>query len=563
LELALASTYRVATSRPETRMGLPEIKLGIHPGWGGTVRLPQLIGPVVALQAMLRGTLFTAKQAKANQLVDFVVPSHQVTVVAKALLCGQLIVKRRAWHYWFGKQWWARQLLCAVLRRELKKKNIWQHYPAAAALVNLWQRSGGQKHAMNHEALSIARCLVTDVSRQLVRLFFLQERIKSRVPRRINFQHVHVIGAGVMGGDIALCCARHGLRVTIHDESVAALAKLHQRARSVLSLEGVAIRDQVKILDRLVIDGDHLGCEQADVVIEAIVEQAEVKKAMFKAIEPRMKPNALLATNTSSIPLESLADVLVRPQRLVGIHFFNPVFKMRLVEVVRTNDSHQDDLDGAAALVMMLKKIPIQVRSAPGFCVNRILMPYLLSAMKCIQEGISADCIDAEMRHFGMPMGPLELADVVGLDVCLLVAKELSDVVQESIPTVLERLVSEQKLGKKSGAGFHRYGAMRSKASCQRSHTADAELRDRLLLPLLQACLHCWQTQVVASADELDMAMVLGAGFAPFRGGPMRYMRDQGEDHWRKRIGRLVTAGHFECNEQLWREWFLRGQNQH
>ncbi len=532
MELALACRYRIAREAPETRLGLPEVQLGIHPGFGGTVRLPRLIGPMAALEMMLTGRSIGAGEARRLCLVDHTVPQWVMDNAARSLLLNPPSPERPGFVSDLCSTRFARPLLAAFLRRKSARHADRRHYPAPFAIIDLWEKRVAEPAARYRaEAQSIAGLITGSTSRNLVRLFLLRERLSAL--GRQGFQPpatVHVIGGGTMGGDIAAWCALQGMRVTVQDVDHPRLADVVKRAANLFSEE---LRDRRLIreaLDRLIPDirGDALG--RAEIVIEAISEDVAAKRKLFHEVEPRVKPDAILATNTSSIPLEELGDVLSRPERLVGLHFFNPVAKMQLVEVVRGKDTSANAIARAAAFAGAIRRLPLPVASSPGFLVNRILMPYLIEALIMENEGIPKEEIDGAAKDFGMPMGPVLLADTIGLDICLSVARNLAVRCEFRIPSNLEEMVSSGRLGKKSGKGFYTHVAGKPVISRRKKVTAfpAGELKERLILQLLNATVACWREKVAADADLIDAGVVFGTGFAPFRGGPLRHIRSEG-----------------------------------
>lgn len=532
LELALACRYRIAADTPETQLGFPEVNLGIHPGFGGTVRLTRLIGPLPALELMLTGRSVAGRKAAKLGLVDYAVPERHLEHAARATLCHLPTPLSHGFLYHLSAMWFTRPLLARYLRRTVAKHADKRHYPAPYALIDLWGRFGGDPSAMlREEARSVARLITGATAQNLVRVFLLQERLRS-LGRQGEFtpRSVHVVGGGTMGGDIAAWCALQGLRVTVQDVEPARLAKAVGRAAA-LFRKNLREPHQVQAaLDRLIPDMRGDGIVRADVVIEAIFEDAEAKRELYRQIEPRMREDALLATNTSSIPLEELAGSLVRPERLVGLHFFNPVAKMQLVEIVRGQATAQETLDRAAALVGAIRRLPLPVKSSPGFLVNRILMPYLMEAVAMETEGIAAAEIDRAALQFGMPMGPILLADTVGLDICLSVARILAQSLGSEVPKRLEELVGTGRLGKKSGHGFYAYEKDRPVIPEKRKGEAPpaGELAERLMLRLLNEAVACRREEVTADEDLLDAGVIFGTGFAPFRGGPLHHIRAEG-----------------------------------
>lgn len=539
LELALACDVRIACEDDSTRLGLPEIKLGIHPGFGGTARLVPLIGDLAALDLMLTGRTVRPRVARRLRLVDYVVPERQLVAAARRVALDP--PRRNPLPLWkrLTNQAWLRPALAWWLKRRVAVKANPAHYPAPGALIELWRRHGDNQHAMlEAEAESVADLLVGDTAQNLVRVFLLQERLKS-LGKGAEFRarHVHVIGAGVMGGDIAAWCASRGLRVSLQDQSPERIAPAVGRAYRLFCKRLKDKRKVTAAMDRLIPDVDGQLVARADVVIEAIFEDREAKRELFRFLEPRLKPGALLATNTSSIPLEELAECLQEPQRLVGLHFFNPVVRMQLIEVVQGKQTDTAVARAAMAFARQLDRLPLPVISSPGFLVNRVLMPYLLEAVQLVEEGVPAILIDRAATDFGMPMGPVELADTVGLDICLHVAGILGEELGLPVPERLKTLVAAGRLGRKSGAGFYQY--RQGKPVPERGssvQTAPADLCDRLILRYLNEAMACRREGVVAEADLLDAGMIFGTGFAPFRGGPLHYVAAAGKDAM---IGRL------------------------
>ena len=559
LELALACRYRVASDEASTQLGLPEIKLGIHPGWGGTIQLPALIGPMRALPAILKGDIYSAKQAKRMALVDHAVPTRQLRAIAMALIEGKLVVKRRWSKLWRACSVYpARYVWIRYLTYRLGQKVQLDHYPALGAVLNQWQTMGLGAEAWQAEARSVTRLLFSDTSHNLVRLFFLQERLKSLTKQvACKVHHVHVIGAGTMGADIATVCAQRGFRVTLNDADGDALSHGIYRAKASIASSSSDQSETLHAVDRLLADPANDGLAQADMVIEAVLEDMAVKQALFRAIEPQMKPTAVLATNTSSLPIDDLASVLDKPDRLVGVHFFNPVAKMRLVEVVSGKQTATAVKQLAMSFVGRLKKLPLPVSGQAGFCINRILMPYLLAAVQCLGKGHSAQAIDHAALRYGMPMGPLALADTIGLDVCLAVAKELADVYDFEVPELLQSKVKAGHLGKKSGRGFYGGGNRHAFTRPKKPHLSEQEvnlLTDQLLFPMYQEALRCWQQGVVDHVDFIDAGMVFGAGFAPFLGGPIHALRAMSAETIQQKLAQLEQADAMDVDHSVWQK---------
>ena len=387
----------------------------------------------------------------------------------------------------------------------------------------------------------MAELFRTPTSRNLVRVFFLQGRLKSLgSDAPSDAARVHVVGAGVMGGDIAAWCALRGLEATVQDRSRDLIEPAIARAQDLFEkrLRDRGTREQAR--SRLVVDVEGAGVSQADVVIEAISENVEAKRGLYASLEPRLKPAALLATNTSSLMLETLSIGLEDPGRLVGLHFFNPVAKMPLVEVVHGDATRPDVLERALAFTRQIDKLPLPCRSAPGFVVNRVLMPYMVEAMHCAEEGIPLAMIDRAARDFGMPMGPIELADTVGLDVALHVGRILAEATGRAAPERLAALVEAGKLGRKSGEGLYKWQDGKPVKPEAPAGAAPSDLEDRLILPLVNESVAVLRERIVEDPDMLDAGVIFGTGFAPFRGGPIQYARSRGIDRVVARLEELA-----------------------
>lgn len=532
LELALACRYRVAEESSKTRLGLPEVRLGIHPGWGGTVRLPRLIGGVQALDLILTGKTVSGKAAAKLGFVDAAVPKRQLVRAATYYALQHPAPHKATMLQSLTNQQLPRQIISYFMQKKMKEKINPIHYPAPFHALNNWEHVGvASNEAYTQEAKSCGKLFFSETCHNLVRVFFLQEKLKSLAKDiAYNPRHIHVIGAGTMGGDIAAWCALQGYTVTLQDLEPKLIAPAIKRASKMFK-ERLKENNLVqRAMDNLIPDVQGNGISKADIIIEAVVEDLAIKQSIFKKIEAKAKPQAILATNTSSIPLDEINTVLQLPQRLVGIHYFNPVSKMQLVEVVKGQRTSDEIYEKAIAFVRNIDRLPLPVKSSPGFLVNRILMPYLLGAMDLINEGVPMTTIDEAMVNFGMPMGPITLADTVGLDVCFSVAKYLSKYYNTPIPKRLVELVEQRKLGKKTGEGFYKYDK-RGKQIKPQQTPYDKPLDDIancLVLLMLNEAFACLREGVVANADLLDAGMIFGTGFAPFRGGPIHYAKSQG-----------------------------------
>ena len=528
-ELALACDYRVAADDGKLNLGLPEVMLGVHPGFGGTVRMPRLVGAPAALDLMLTGKSVRAEDALKIGLVDRLVPRDKLAVAAREIArnapaprrppLGQRIL---AWPP-------ARNFVVSQARKQVARRANPAHYPAPYAILELFERHGASgAAAFEAEARSIARLFLSEQSRNLVRVFFLQNRMKALgAQSKRKFARVHVVGAGVMGGDIAAWCASRGLTVTLQDREQKYVEPALARARAFFGKRARDPDKSAEMAARLTADIEGNGVPDADIIIEAIFENADAKRDLYAKLEPRMKSGAILATNTSSIVLEDLARNLADPGRLVGLHFFNPVTKMMLVEIIRSEQTRTEIVEDALAFTRRLDKLPLPCRSSPGFVVNRVLMPYMTEAMLAADEGVPIALIDRVAVEFGMPMGPIELADTVGLDVASHVGKILADAFGLPVPRSTAELIAAGHLGRKSGRGYYEWRDGRPVKSESTGRAPD-DLADRLVLQYLNEAVACLRERVVEDADLLDAGMIFGTGFAPFRGGPLHYARARG-----------------------------------
>ena len=523
LELALACRYRVAVDEPATRLGLPEVMLGIVPGWGGIKRLPRLVGAPAALDMMLTGRTLDARRAKRIGLADECVPPRIMDATARAILLAKPAPRALPWALSLSQASFARRYIAASARKRLATRVRPEHYPAPYTIVDLWERFDGDPLAAPAgDAASVEALFATPTAAHLIRVFHLQERLKSLGKEaEANVTRVHVVGAGTMGGDIAAWCALRGFVVTLQDQNAQRIAPAIERAARLFRERLKDARRVRDALDRLIPDVRGDGIRHADAIIEAIFENADAKRALFADVEARAGADTILATNTSSIPLEAIATALRAPSRLIGLHFFNPVAKMMLVEVVAGRDSDPALVARGAAFVRAIDKLPLPVKSAPGFLVNRVLAPYLMTAMRCVDEGIAPEAIDEAAVAFGMPMGPIELADTVGLDICFAVGRLLDP--QAQPPRALAKHVDAAELGKKTGRGFYAWANGRPQK--QAAVNVPADLGRRLIDPLVAEAQSALDERIVDDADLVDAGAVFGAGFAPFRGGPLHYAR--------------------------------------
>jgi 3-hydroxyacyl-CoA dehydrogenase/enoyl-CoA hydratase/3-hydroxybutyryl-CoA epimerase len=527
LELALACDWRIADREEATRLGFPEVKLGIFPGLNGTVRSIQAAGPTDAMTAMLTGRMLRPTAAKAMGLVDQLVPTrHNLRWAARKAV----LQKRRS----KGAPWWKRLMLKQPVRSMLAKqmrartaeKVREDHYPAPYRLIDLFERYGDDPVRMRiAETEMFTPLMASETSRNLRRVFKLSEMLKDEAPKN-GFKplKVHVIGAGTMGGDIAAWCVVQGMQASLQDLDEAQIAKALARAKGLFKKQ---LRSPLAIetaVARLIADPTGKHIKHADVVIEAIVEKLDVKQNLFQKLAKEVKPGAVLATNTSSLRLEDIAKPLADPGRLVGLHFFNPVAQLPLVEIVRGERTREEEIRKACAFVTAINKLPLIVKSCPGFLVNRVLAPYMMEAVRRYQQGEPREKIDQAALKFGMPMGPLELMDMVGLDIANHVGEELG--LAPGGDNVLATLVKQGKLGKKTGEGFYVWDQGKPKREAVAYDPAELQRLGReLVKPMLDEAERALADQVVATADHVDAGVIFGTGFAPFRGGPLHYRR--------------------------------------
>jgi 3-hydroxyacyl-CoA dehydrogenase/enoyl-CoA hydratase/3-hydroxybutyryl-CoA epimerase len=521
LELALTFDYRIASNVEHTRLGFPEIKLGIYPGFGGSARSVQQAGASKAMQLMLSTRNLRAKAARGMGLVDELVGPHGSLRWAARRAIRQGRKSRKPGQL-------TRLQNFAPVRTQFNP----EHYPAPFELIEAWERCGDDpQRMMVEEQERVGKLITGDTSRNLRRVFFLMERLKGIGKQAdIKVRRVHVIGAGVMGGDIAAWCVLQGLDVTLQDRELKYIEPALKRAKSLFNKK---LRDRNKVagaMSRLLPDVEGKGVSKADVIIEAIFEDVDAKRELFAGIEPRMKADALLATNTSAIPLAEIASVLKKPERLIGIHFFNPVAKMPLVEVVYDEKTDAGQVARGAAFCGVINRFPLPVKSTPGFLVNRVLSGYMAKAMSMhLERGIPIEVLDKAATSFGMPMGPVELADTVGLDVCMKVVTMLGGEATEKEAALLQEKVHAGELGRKSGKGFYVWEKGKPKrADTDTSQYALEEITESLMQPYFEACEAALADGIVEDEDVLDAGMIFGTGFAPFRGGPLHYLKQRG-----------------------------------
>ncbi len=531
LELALAFDWRIAKNTDKTRIGFPEMNLGIFPGFGGAARTIRKLGGKDALPLMLSARFLRASAARGLGLVDQLVsPQASMAWAARKAVAKKLKSKAPGRSISLLNSGPIRRWLAKFVRKETAKKANPKHYPAPYKLIDLFEDHADDFPAMlEAEAVGVGELIVGDTSRNLRRVFKLMERLKSEGKKSdVKVRRVHVIGAGVMGGDIAAWCVLRGLDVTLQDREMKYIEPAIKRAGKLFSKKVRSKAARAAAMARLTPDVDGLGISRADVIVEAIFENLEAKQELFKKIEKQAPKHAILATNTSAIPLEDIASVLRSPKRLIGLHFFNPVAKMPLLEVVYGKKTDKALIKRACAFAGQISRFPLLVKSSPGFLVNRVLAPYMSKAMALYQSGIPKEAIDKAATDFGMPMGPVELADTVGLDVGLGVVSTLGGDDAEEQATFLKKYIDAGKLGKKSGEGFYQWEKGRAKKDSEKTRGHNLKkLAKELLQPYFDECEACLADGIVADADIIDAGMIFGTGFAPFLGGPLHYLETQ------------------------------------
>lgn len=530
-ELALACDYRVATYSKSTKIGLPEVNLGILPAWGGTTRLPRLIGLIKTLKVILGGSPNPPKLAYKLGLVDNLV--HEENLEKWAIDFAKLAKKKRE------KKMFFRRLMNPVIFNKAVKSVLSKtkgNYPAPMKIIDTLRKtyevSAEESYALEKKAF--LELVKSSQCKNLLRIFFLQERAKKQRYKSIKVSYnsplqTCVVGAGTMGAGIAQWISSRGMSVLLKDVDQAAVAN-GLKLISDLFVSGVrghkldrpTARDG---LARITTTTNDVPLKNHDLIIEAIVENLEIKKTVLKQLEEAAGPNTILATNTSALSIDDMAEVLDRPENFVGIHFFNPVHKMKLVEIVAGSKTSDDTIARAVRFVQNISKLPVIVKDSPGFVVNRILMPYLIEAARHYQNGIEPIQIDRNLVKWGMPMGPFRLMDEIGLDVCLHVANDLSQRAGLTIPDILAKMVSDGKLGKKSGEGFYKYKKGKSvKVRSGKINITELNNSTAILTSsMINEASKVLEENIALDADDIDFAMIMGTGFAPFKGGPLKY----------------------------------------
>lgn len=569
LELALAFDYRIASDDRGVSIGLPEVRLGILPGFGGSQRLPRLVGFTQGLTLILSGRALDSYRARKAGLVDEVLPHprfvERVVDWTEKLLTKQK-PKRRPRTAPPAMQRFLEALppyraFALGQARVTVLKQTGGHYPAPFEILRVLGATWGRRLAdgLKIERKAVAKLLFTPESQNLRRIFLLGEDAKRKPAAGTAhpLDRVAVLGAGTMGGEIAYLMSRSNLHVRLRDIKPEPVLRSLAHARSLFQREksrrAITAAELERAMGRIEPALDLSGLPRMGVVLEAIVEDLNIKQGLFRELESLVPETCVLATNTSSLSVEAMARALRRPGRLVGMHFFNPASRMPLVEVIRTSQTDQDAVDTVIALTRRLKKTPVLVNDAPGFLVNRVLMPYLGEAVGLVERGVDVRLIDKELRRFGMPMGPLELLDEIGLDVARKVAHVLHDAFGDRIAPVglIDKLAAAGSLGKKSGLGFYRYtkgrradvSPMFASRRAKDSPVALQEIQDRLVDAMINEAALALEEGVVARPQDVDLAMVYGTGFPPFRGGLLRHADSVGIGGVVERLARRHQEG--------------------
>jgi 3-hydroxyacyl-CoA dehydrogenase / enoyl-CoA hydratase / 3-hydroxybutyryl-CoA epimerase len=547
-EIALACDHRVASSDSVTKVGLPEINLGILPAWGGSTRLPKLIGLPNALAAIMNGRQYPSAQALKLGMIDSIVPRERLTTAATKIIL-QSSGKKRSTKMHLSN----RPPLFQVIKSQAEKKALARtrgHYPAPLKALEVACASLNVSHeqSLANEKNRFIELALSETAQNLIRVFFLQERAKKlKLPKEFEpapagplktVNRAVVVGAGLMGAGIAQWLSSRGIRVILKDVGPGPLGKGIQ---SISKIYGEAVKRHVfsktdarNAFDRILPTFEEVPLRDIDLIIEAAIEKIDSKQQIFAHLESKVPPDLVIASNTSALSIDTIVASLEHPERVVGIHFFNPVHRMQLVEIVRGTKTNAATLSAAIRFVKQIGKLPVLVKDSPGFLVNRILLPYMVEAVRLFAEGYRVENIDRVMLDFGMPMGPLRLTDEVGLDVSVHVAKELESRVQNLGPMddTLEKMISKGWLGRKSGKGFYDHGSgddgkinhqLGDLQPAEPKTANEGDLRDRLVLSMVNEAARTLEEKVVDAPEDVDFGMIMGTGWAPFRGGPLRF----------------------------------------
>lgn len=535
-ELALACDYRVASNDYNTKVGLPEVRLGIHPGWGGCIRLTRLIGISNSIKIILAGRFIDSNKAKKLGIITDVAQEYMLDKAAvyyannkiRKKINISLFVEKYILYIGI-----VRKMLRVMLQNDLENKVRKNHYPSPYAILDIFfKKNIYSNSSFQIEQSSLQRIVSNQESLQNMLLIYNLGQRKVSVEKSNNrkITRIHVIGSGVMGTGIASWCAYKGFKVSFEDINLSSLGKAIKISNEFFAKKISNKYRRLAIHDNLIMDPLSSGINTADLVIEAVKEDIKIKKAIFCEIEKKVKPGAILATNTSSIDLEEIHSVMQNPHNLLGIHFFNPVDKMKLVEIIYNSNVHKDLLSASQSFVKNISKIPLFVKSSPGFLVNRILMPYLIESISLLKSGVSKIKIDSALISFGFPMGPIQLIDLVGIDVCVDVLKNISSLYESSIPDILRDKIHSNHLGVKSGRGFYKYKNIKIVGKKPSNKKDDIMIVNKMIIVLLKESYLILQDKIVENEDEIDTGLVYGIGFPAYTGGLINYCRKIGAE---------------------------------
>ncbi|HKP04034.1 MAG TPA: 3-hydroxyacyl-CoA dehydrogenase NAD-binding domain-containing protein [Chthoniobacterales bacterium] len=531
-EITLACDYRVASDDPATKIGLPETGLGLVPAWGGATRLPRLIGMEKAAEVILKGKLYGAAEALKLGLVDEVVAKEQLLDAARKKLAG-------------GKRNVESGAAATPASQELSPPKV-RGNAAPGRALEIIKRAGDSSidESLAMEVDAISELGATDATQNLIRNFFLADKYRKgsskTAPEKI--QHAAVIGAGVMGSGIAQWLSSRGVTVILRDVDSAAidrgLANIDKTYGDAVKRGLMAEAKAKEGRARIVASTQPVPLRDVQIVIEAASEKLEIKKEIFAELAANTPETTILATNTSALPIAELAESTGAPARVVGLHFFNPVSRMKLIEVVVGKATADETRERALAFARQIGKLPVLVQDSPGFLVNRVLFPYLLDAAEMFQNGVSAEEIDNALLEWGMPMGPLRLIDEIGIDITVDIAATLEKAfgARDQAPEILQKMHSEKILGRKTGAGFYKYEGKQQTPndSLQQWRQESGEkfglenITNRLVYLMVNEAARCLEEKVVATPEDADYGMILGTGFPVYRGGPLRYAESVG-----------------------------------
>ena len=547
LELALACNYRLATNHAHTRIGLPEVNLGIIPGFGGTQRLTPLVGYAKAMELIVGGKQLKGDKALKLGVVDASVPRGYLAFKKEEyiaeILAGTLeakILKQRKGVKWYETLLAVRLLIASLAKRTVLKKTH-GHYEAPLVAIEVLKKSYGKslERGLALEREAITKLALTTTSKNLVELFLISETLKSESFSQAKAKEVNntaIVGTGIMGSGIAWALNNQNMEVRLKDrnlksagKAIATIRKIYAgvQRRGRLSEREVALK-----MDRITFTTEYVGFERCDFLLEAVFEDLALKQQVYREFEEVLSPTAIIASNTSSISVSKLAEKMSHPERFVGMHFFNPVHKMPLVEIIAGEKTSDETIATVVALAKRLGKTPIKVKESAGFLVNRVLLPYLMESVRMFEEGTSVKKIDQLLLKFGMPMGAFTLIDTVGVDVGEKVANILHNAYGERMFTtpLMTKMLEKGWLGAKSKKGFYDYSSKKPKLNSEvnslqygRVELDDKVILDRAILTMINEASRCLEEKVVDNARYLDMAMVMGTGFPAFRGGLMRY----------------------------------------